>query len=147
MSESKARYRTIMAPLDGSPRAELILPHVRGMAERNGSTVVLLRVVDPNQLIGDTTAAAAELTPEAIDTLVRDAQGYLERMAEQLSAAGIDVSTRVAVGPVVKTIVNVVEEEGVELVALASHGRTGLSRAFLAAWPPGCSTNVTGRCF
>ena len=133
MSESTPIYRTLLAPVDGSHRAELILSHVQAMAERYDSAIVLLRVVDPNQLIADTSASADELTPAALAQLVTDAEAYLQSQAETLRAQGATVRTRVAVGPVVRTIVRIVEEENVDLVALASHGRTGLSRAFFGS--------------
>ena len=41
-------YRKILVLLDGSTRAETILPHVKHLAKLGGSTVILLQVVEPS---------------------------------------------------------------------------------------------------
>ena len=40
-------YKTILAPLDGSKRAEAILPHVEGLAQSNNSKVIFMQVIEP----------------------------------------------------------------------------------------------------
>ena len=40
-------YKTILVPLDGSQRAEAVLPHVESLAQRNKAKVIFLEVVAP----------------------------------------------------------------------------------------------------
>lgn len=123
--------RTILITLDGSELAEEVLPFGEDIARCQQARVVLLRVVPPlpvrRAAIESRTPrhSAAALREEA----VREAQAYLERVAERLRARGLEVDIAVRRGPVVRTIVDVARESAADLVAMATHGRTGLSRA------------------
>ncbi|HUV92071.1 MAG TPA: universal stress protein, partial [Anaerolineales bacterium] len=55
---------------------------------------------------------------------------------------GIQAKSFVEQGPVVKTIINVAEREGVDLIAMASHGRSGLSRVFYGSVAAGVLNQV-----
>ena len=91
-------YKTILVPLDGSKRAETILPHVEQLARQNNARIVFLEILEPN---------AAMVTPY-------DMVPYID--VEQ--------------GPVVRTILDIADRESADIVAMASHGRTGLARVF-----------------
>jgi nucleotide-binding universal stress UspA family protein len=58
------------------------------------------------------------------------AEIYLGSLQGEFRQKGIQARFLVAEGSVVKTIINVAEREGVDLIAMASHGRTGLARVF-----------------
>lgn len=121
-------YKTILAPLDGSSRAEAILPHIEDLAQRNGSKVILMQVVEPVLL-----AAGAEFafqTKEEYEVLDKQAEEYLAGIKGEFREKGIAASATVAHGPVVEAIINTSESEDADLIAIASHGRTGLSRVF-----------------
>jgi nucleotide-binding universal stress UspA family protein len=126
-------YKTILVPLDGSKRAEMILPHVEELARHYNSKVVFLQVVEYFPLImGDEEASRAnwELHRKAQDTLNSEAKSYLASLQGEFREKGIQAVARVVHGPVVREIMNAAEREKANLIAIASHGRSGLTRVF-----------------
>jgi nucleotide-binding universal stress UspA family protein len=65
-----------------------------------------------------------------LEQWTREAETYLAARQGEFREKGIKVRSRVIPGPVVETIINVAEQEGADLIAMASHGRTGLPRVF-----------------
>jgi nucleotide-binding universal stress UspA family protein len=122
-------YKTILVPLDGSKRAERILPHVEKLAVHYHATLILLQVVEPPPLIvgpeGDIT-----LHQQDIERLVKLAEDYLVAISGEFNEKGIETRTAVAHGPVVEAIITAAEKEEAGLIAIASHGRSGLSQVF-----------------
>ena len=123
-------YHTILVPLDGSERAEAILPHVEELAQRYGAMVIFLRVaeVPPYQMVPEHFDAA--LYRQQLERVEKQAEDYLAALQGEYQEKGIGAQTRVVHGPVVEAIVSAAEGEDADLVALASHGRSGLSRVF-----------------
>ncbi|GAB4409608.1 MAG: universal stress protein [Anaerolineae bacterium] len=121
-------YNTILVPLDGSARAEAILSHVENLALCHGSKVVLLQVVEPKPLLIDGTNAVPDLIEHQHH--LKDAEAYLTTRQGEFREKGIETRIRLAEGPVVNEIINAAESENAELIAMASHGRTGLARVF-----------------
>jgi nucleotide-binding universal stress UspA family protein len=124
-------FKRILVPLDGSKRAEAILPHVEDLARRSDKAeVILLQVVEPVPATINLAAPIPPLDPGVIDLIYKDARGYLERVQQRLRGKGIRAHVHVSLGPVVPTIIDVAVQQKVDLVALASHGRTGLASFF-----------------
>lgn len=123
-------YKNILAPLDGSPRAERILPHVQGLALANKSRIILLQVVEAE--IEGGAGPFCELTRhrQELARLTEEAAAYLMGVKEKMEEMGIEAVIRIHYGPVAAAIIEVAEEEGSDLIALTSHGRGGLSRVF-----------------
>jgi len=117
-------YRTILVPLDGSPRAERILPHVEELAHRFESRVVFLQVLEPAFDFLQDSASRSHQERE------RESDAYLAGLRGEFREKGIRARTAVDRGPVVETIIKVANREGADLVAIASHGRGGISRVF-----------------
>ena len=135
-------YKTILVPLDGSPRAERILVHVEDMALRYDAAVVLLQVVSPIIPVMDPDAFLLELGLDEIKGRINDATAYLANLQEDLVRKGIQVRTIVDHGSVVETIINMAGKEGADLIAMASHGRSGLSRVFYGSVAAGVLQHV-----
>lgn len=123
--------RTILVTLDGSELAEEILSYAEDIARCQQAKVILLRVVPPLPVRrAAIESRAPRHSPAALrEEAVREAQVYLQSVADRIIARGLDVDWVVRRGPVVKTIVEYARESGADLVAMATHGRTGLSRA------------------
>jgi nucleotide-binding universal stress UspA family protein len=122
-------YNTILVPLDGSKRAEAILTHAEELAQRYKARLILLQVVEPSTLLlveGSFTAP----DPKNIGKRTKDAKSYLTNLKAVFRGKDINAETCVAHGPVVETIIKVAHREQADLIALASHGRGGLSRVF-----------------
>jgi nucleotide-binding universal stress UspA family protein len=121
-------YKKILAPLDGSKRAEAILPHLEELAMAGKSTVIFLQVFEIAQFV-----AGGEYifqTADAFDALEQKAVQYLNGLKGEFREKGIDARMCISYGPVVEAIIDTAGKESADLIALASHGRTGLSRVF-----------------
>jgi nucleotide-binding universal stress UspA family protein len=122
-------YNSILVPLDGSKRAEAILRHVEDLARRFGATVILLQVVEPVSLVVGPEGAGAMLWEE-LERRTQQATTYLAALQEEFREKGIQARMLVVHGSAVAGITKATEREGVDLIAMASHGRTGLPRVF-----------------
>lgn len=123
-------YHKILVPLDGSKRAEAILPHVEELARRYEAEVILLQVVEPVLDTFGTGGAIRTYEPQLMDQLVKNAEEYIAGIKGELREKGITVRSLVTTGLVVATILEVAKSEDADLVAMASHGRSGLGRVF-----------------
>ena len=98
-------FKKILVPLDGSKRAEKILPHVEDLAHRySKSQVVLLQVVEPIPVSVNLGDYVPPLEKKEIDGEFKVARAYLERLRARLLRKGILSRMHVLLGPVVPTI-------------------------------------------
>jgi len=109
--------RRMLIPLDGSALAERMLEPACRLGDLLDAEYWLLSVVEP--------PAAGEHQ--------REAHAYLDKVATDLQAQGHTVQTHVAVGQPARTILDVAQQQQIGLVALATHGRGGLSRLLLGS--------------
>lgn len=135
-------YKTIFVPLDGSTRAEKILPHVEMLAKCIEAKVVLLRVYRVNYGEADMVGHDPEFY-ESIEAKCKESiVNYLNKVQEKLRAKGLEIRSFAEEGDVVSTILSVADREGADLIAMSSHGRTGLSRVFYGSVAEGVLHNV-----
>lgn len=123
-------YRCILVPLDGSKRAESILPHVEEIALRFNSKVIFLQVVEPPPILMGSETPYLEGYQQELEQRTKEADLYLTSMTGEFREKGIESKARIIHGRVVDGIIDTAEGEGADLIAIASHGRTGLSRVF-----------------
>ncbi len=123
-------YNAILVPLDGSPRAEKILAHVEALAVRFAAKVILLQVVEPNVAMVTPYDMVPYYDPAEAEHITAEARAYLATKEGELRSLGIEVKSVTESGPVVSVVLDVAEREGADLIAMASHGRTGLGRVF-----------------
>ncbi|MBI2329385.1 MAG: universal stress protein [Chloroflexi bacterium] len=123
-------YQHILVPLDGSELAECVLPHVKSIAL--GCAVVkitLIRGVTPLHLRGGLESHIAPEERERIEKQAMDnAREYLEKIAAQLKDGGVAAVTEVIFGNIIDSIIDYVDKTGVDLIIIATHGRSGASR-------------------
>jgi nucleotide-binding universal stress UspA family protein len=120
--------RRILVPLDGSQMAEQVLPPVTSIAQAIEAEVLLLQIAidrPASMLAGDWFFLPVEGEFEEEE---QAAMAYLERVAGPLREEGIAVSTNTEIGPVATSIVEYAEAKHVDLIAMCTHGRTGLAR-------------------
>jgi nucleotide-binding universal stress UspA family protein len=123
-------YEVILVPLDGSPRAEAILPYVEDMALARNSKVIFLQVIEPSTMMVTPYDMVPYYDRELAEQVVADAQSYLAARQAEFLEKGIDAEALVMQGAVVRAVLDVAEEKNVSLIAMASHGRTGLGRVY-----------------
>lgn len=136
-------YKKILVPLDGSGRAEAILPHVIELARCMDSEVILLRVFATDFGNVDDYGHDPEFY-EAIRAECKEKiRAYLVGVQKDRLDGGIKVRVLAEEGPVIDTILNIADREGTDLIAMSSHGRTGLARVFYGSVAAGvlCHAN------
>ncbi len=123
-------YKTILVPLDGSKRAEAILPHVEELAHRYDARVIFLQVIEPMSVVVGLEGAHMMMYQQELELRAEQAESYLEGRKGEFREKGIVARSEVASGPVVEAIIDAAERENADLIAIASHGRSGLSQVF-----------------
>lgn len=131
-------YKRILVPLDGSERAERILSHAETLAKQNESLVILLYVIEP-MAAGFTPSMSMMVTPppqemelywKGMQAAEDEGKKYLQKRSAEMEKKGLKVETVLLRGEPVNAIVNTAREKNADLVAMTSHGRTGLERVF-----------------
>lgn len=112
----------VLAPLDGSPLAECVLPHVISMASAAGARVTLLHVLERHE-----SGWLKAIDPLDWHLRKGEARRYLENLAGPLQAQGLKVEQVILEGPAAESIITFASEHRADLVVLSSHGRSGLS--------------------
>jgi nucleotide-binding universal stress UspA family protein len=128
--------RRVLIPLDGSGLAEQILGPAVALGSLMNADYTLLRVVCP-PLFTVYDPAAVAVSPVDQTSLEEErtqAQAYLDQVAQRLRARSLPVCTQVLVGMQPhQAILEEVQAQGVDLIALATHGRKGLTRLLLGS--------------
>ena len=129
------QYHRLFLAIDGSTRAEYILPFAMSLAQSHQSNVILGTVIQRPQpiqrfpLSEEDTAWIQQFT----DRNQQDASRYLEQLTTQFSLKGLSAETNIAVSDnAVGSVHDMVEESGADLVMIAAHGYSGERR-----WPYG----------
>ncbi len=123
-------YEIVLVPLDGSARAESIVPYVEGLVSGRKSKVILLQVIEPSTLMITPYDMVPYYDAELAQRVVEEAKSYLAAKQGELHAKGIEAEALVVQGAVVRAILDVAEQKNAGLIAMASHGRTGVGRVF-----------------
>ena len=119
-------YRRALVPLDGSTVAEAILPFVLEIAGPLDMDVVLLRVLEP--IPPTVLEGARHVAFEDVEGRRAQAEAYLAPIAQDLRSRGVRAETAVRRGEPAAEIVEGAREAGADLIAMTTHGRSGLRR-------------------
>ena len=119
-------YKRVVVPLDGSPLAEGMLRFIVDIAGPLDLEVVLLRVI--RTLPPQASAAIRAARLESAEPGTEDAREYLAPLAAELGRRGVRARTQVRHGEPVDEIVACANEVDADLIAMTTHGRSGLGR-------------------
>lgn len=122
-------YQKIMVPLDGSELAECVLPHVETLAQGSQiKDIVFVRVVEHfHRLTGDYVIDEEQAKKiEAKHMLA--AETYLKKLVERLKYKGVNIQFQVLFGRVADNLAEFAEKNKIDLIIIATHGRSGVSR-------------------
>ena len=131
-------YQHILVPLDGSELSEAVLPHAQALAQRLGARLLLLRAANfPTALAAQTqpdmSLPPPELLDEAVQGEVEEARDYLTQVSQWLKDANTKVAWEVVEGDPSRAIVDTARKEGCDVIAMATHGRSGVPRLLLGS--------------
>jgi nucleotide-binding universal stress UspA family protein len=119
-------YKRVVIPLDGSPLAEGILPFIMEIAGPLDLEVVLVRVVQP--IPPEAVEGSRHVVIEDVVGRHAEARAYLVSIAADLADHGVRVQVMVRRGDPVTEIVHGAKEADADLIAMTTHGRSGLGR-------------------
>lgn len=124
--------RHILVPLDGSEHGERALPHAFWLARQNNARLTLVYVVEPFVTLMPSTLGwehiSMQIDETANEKLTGQAAAYMEDVATRYSTLDFEAEAAVLQGPTAETILQYAEDIGADLIAMATHGRTGLRR-------------------
>jgi manganese transport protein len=111
-------YTHIGVALDLGSLDARVLSHARSLAQQNNAHLILMHIVEGvgGQLFGK----------HAYDDETRDDAQHLEKHAEELRSAGIDVQTVLGFGRVPKEIIQIAQEQKIDLLIMGGHGHHGI---------------------
>jgi len=146
-------YSDILYPTDGSEGAQAALDSVRGLAEMGNTTVHLLYIVDTSQpglgiagdpqdqsasgMVGTSEGEAGGMTgirhriSQVRETAATEGDQILEETAAELE--GVDTETSVEGGSPHQAILDYADQNGIDLIVMGTHGRTGLNRYLIGS--------------
>jgi nucleotide-binding universal stress UspA family protein len=119
-------YKKILVPLDGSQLAEAALPHAEAIAKSEGAEIVLLRIptIPAAEFFSRDPSIAIKIQEEEEAEAVR----YVNKKMNELTKDHIKVSAVTQEGPVPDTILAVADATHADMIAMSTHGRTGMQR-------------------
>jgi nucleotide-binding universal stress UspA family protein len=127
-------YSKIMVTLDGSAFAAQALPHARSLAEKYDAELILFQAVtetEPSQLEGmalDLSGIHEPAPNSGRAKATLDTVKALQNQARQFAAEGIRVTPVVQSGSAAESIIDYASAEGVDLIVMSTHGRSGIQR-------------------
>lgn len=138
-------FEKIVVPLDGSQLAECCLPHVEQLARgcKVGEVVLVsvteridgmtsapevLEAYEAGQPVRVSGAGAASGARVAVGKMEKQAGKYLAGVARRLGDSGVNAHWEVLLGNPAEEIVTFAEDRGMDMIVMASHGRSGPSR-------------------
>jgi nucleotide-binding universal stress UspA family protein len=119
-------FKRIVVPLDGSALAEQVLPRVATLAEMEGAELTLLYILKPHSYSQE---QIQDLMLPWWEKDIASAEAYLFPIAAKLRRQGFAVSSDIVIGEnVAEKIAEFARCEKADLIAIATHGRGGISR-------------------
>jgi nucleotide-binding universal stress UspA family protein len=122
-------YNKILVPLDGSEFGECSLEHVRAMARaEKGAKIVLLYVLEHREEGYMRAWVSPEIITEAEERGRKYAEDYLGKVATKLSDCGAQIEKVIKDGFAADVILQYAKDEGVDLIVMSTHGRSGIAK-------------------
>jgi universal stress protein A len=124
--------RQILAPTDFSESSKQAVTHAYGLAEAFGASLLLLHVVELPVYPAGVFLLSAEGTT-LLDDLEQQARLDLAQLLPKAQDGRVEVRCQVVVGTPYYKIIEVAEAEKIDLIVMATHGRTGFSHLFMGS--------------
>ncbi len=123
-------YDPIMLTLDGSELSESALPHAVSLAKAYGSRLLILRVVPPviHPFEVDYGVGSPYGYEKILEAETQAANDYLSAKVNEVQAQGVTAEALGPFGEPASAILDTAEQRGVQLIVMATHGRSGIGR-------------------
>ena len=124
----------ILIPLDGSEIGEAALPYIEGLMSKLSPRVklefTLLQVVSllPHYVAAGELMTPISYTEKEMAQIQRQARSYLNKVGKGIRSEKVSVEIRVVIGNAAEEIIKVADEIDIDLIAMSTHGRHGISR-------------------
>jgi nucleotide-binding universal stress UspA family protein len=119
----------ILVTLDGSKESEAVIPYIEELASKLQAEIILLQVIAPDYHIyaagGPEYGIYAEPQMESMKKFARD---YLEGISARLKQREVVTKPEIIFGTAAEAIINFADQTNASLVAMTTHGRSGVSR-------------------
>ena len=125
--------RQIIVPLDGSELAETALPYAAFIAGRMNMKMTLVRAMSLDNIAYSEGYNLGDILSEAEAEIEADARRYLVSQSRRLRAEGLDVETEILRGSASSEIADLARTTDHNMIALATHGRSGVSRLLMGS--------------
>lgn len=127
-------YSKILVPLDGSQIAECVIPHITTIARSTSALVELISVVEPVDIPTRGKIALSEDDLKAINSEAKkEAHDYLSNIAQRLDRDGVKARLVIMTGKPAESLVDYIDSNDIDLVIMATHGRSGLTKWFFGS--------------
>jgi nucleotide-binding universal stress UspA family protein len=123
--------RTILVPVDFSPNSETALDYAVELAGKLDAKVYILNVIALSGL--GVPELGAALAPSLIDSMVRDSEAALAKLADARRSQAKIADTLLRTGDARDIIIHTAEEVAADLIVMGTHGRRGVGRALLGS--------------
>jgi len=125
-------FHKILAPLDGSDIGEAALPYAEILATNSVASISLLQVVSPPGTVEASLLGGPDWR-KFVKAMHDAGEDYLKNIIERLSDKGIKSTYEVITGDPADKIVEYANDKKASLIAMSTHGRTGLARWVLGS--------------
>jgi nucleotide-binding universal stress UspA family protein len=124
-------YKTMLVPLDGSELAEVVLPYAKELAGRLDLELTLLHVCDSSG--SDLQFMCRAYLERAAGTVQEQSREVQSRTGAPSGVKAVEVRVEVAAGHPAEEILSYAEENSIDLILMATHGRSGVRRWVLGS--------------
>lgn len=125
-------HKRILVPLDGSVFSEAVLPHAKSLAQALDAEIVLLHVIAKPAREFESQASPFK-PPVELKKEKEEFQGYIKTTCSKLEKDGVRATYLIREGVVAETILEAAEVMQADMIAMSTHGRTGLLHLLLGS--------------
>ena len=116
-------------PLDGSKTGEAAIPYTEALAKTYGAELIFFHVLEPAvEPVAAGPTVAWAMSRGEMEQRKANAMAYLDSVREPLKARGLATSAAVVFGSAAGEIISFAEANAIDLIAMSTHGRSGVSR-------------------
>jgi nucleotide-binding universal stress UspA family protein len=129
--QARGAPQHLLVTLDGSDFAEQALPAAESICKAFGARLTLASVLPEKPRFWP--LGRSRSGPQAQSGGRRETEAYLQGVARQMRAKGIDVTYSVLRGPVAESVNRLMQEKAIDMSVISTHGRSGLQRWMLGS--------------